>query len=52
MATKKRFLSEAVREGWTVVFEHDVEMPLATLVESAGRVEARPVEIEAATRES
>jgi glyoxylase-like metal-dependent hydrolase (beta-lactamase superfamily II) len=45
LATKKRFLPEAVREGWLVVFEHDVETPVARLAEDEGRVGARPVEL-------
>jgi len=34
LATKKKILPSAVREGWTVLFEHDRSMPLA-------RIEAR-----------
>jgi glyoxylase-like metal-dependent hydrolase (beta-lactamase superfamily II) len=52
LETKKRFLPQAVREGWTVVFEHDAEMPLATLVEGRRGVEARPAEAGTFTRES
>jgi len=52
LATKKRFLPEAVREGWYVIFEHDPEIPLATLTEEGGRVEARSVESVADTRGS
>jgi glyoxylase-like metal-dependent hydrolase (beta-lactamase superfamily II) len=48
LATKKRFLPEAVREGWLVVFEHDAEAPVATLVEEKGRVGFRPAELETA----
>jgi glyoxylase-like metal-dependent hydrolase (beta-lactamase superfamily II) len=42
LATKKDVLGRAVAEEWTVVFEHDDRLPLATLVEDGGRVEARP----------
>jgi glyoxylase-like metal-dependent hydrolase (beta-lactamase superfamily II) len=52
LATKKRFLPEAVREGWYVVFEHDPEILLGVLGEVDGRLEARPVEAETATRGS
>ena len=50
LATKKRFLPEAVREGWHVIFEHDPETPLATLSEEGGRVKARSAEFVADTR--
>ena len=49
LATKKRFLPEAVREGWCVIFEHDPEVPVATLTEEGGRVEVRPFEVETVT---
>lgn len=41
LASKKRFLPRAVREGWWVVFEHDADLPLAGLHEQHGRVRAR-----------
>jgi glyoxylase-like metal-dependent hydrolase (beta-lactamase superfamily II) len=46
LATKKRLLPVAVAERWRIVFEHDPGMPLATLTESHGRLEARPVQLE------
>lgn len=35
-------LPRAVREGWTVVFEHDRRTPVARLVERDGRIAAEP----------
>lgn len=46
LATKKRILPEAVREGWFVVFEHDRVTPLAVLRDEDGNVVAHPVESE------
>jgi glyoxylase-like metal-dependent hydrolase (beta-lactamase superfamily II) len=46
LASKKRFLPQALREGWLLVFEHDDRMPLATLDERDGRLVARPAEVE------
>jgi len=43
LATKKRLLAEAAREGWYVVFEHDREIPMGILEEQGGRLKARPV---------
>jgi glyoxylase-like metal-dependent hydrolase (beta-lactamase superfamily II) len=45
LATKKRLLPLAAAEGWRVVFEHDAGMPLATLTDRNGRLEARPVDL-------
>jgi len=47
LESKKRLLPQAVREGWTVVFEHDDRVPLAVLGEREGRIEARPLATEA-----
>jgi glyoxylase-like metal-dependent hydrolase (beta-lactamase superfamily II) len=44
LATKKRFLSEAARERWRLVFEHDREIPLAVLEEADGKLQARAIE--------
>jgi hypothetical protein len=44
LATKRRILPEAAREGWLLVFEHDDEMPWATLVEKDGRLRAQAVD--------
>jgi glyoxylase-like metal-dependent hydrolase (beta-lactamase superfamily II) len=41
LATKRRILPQAAREGWLLVFEHDGEMPVATLEEKDGRLRAR-----------
>jgi hypothetical protein len=46
LETKKRVLSQAAEENWRLVFEHDDGMPLGTLVETEGRLQARPVELE------
>jgi glyoxylase-like metal-dependent hydrolase (beta-lactamase superfamily II) len=47
LASKKRILPLAAREGWRVVFEHDLDLPLATLQETAGKLRAVPVPVEA-----
>jgi glyoxylase-like metal-dependent hydrolase (beta-lactamase superfamily II) len=44
LASKRRILPEAAREGWLLVFEHDEEMPAATLEEKDGRLRARAAE--------
>lgn len=46
LTTKKRLLPVAAAEGWRIVFEHDAGMPLATLTERNGRLQARPVDLE------
>jgi glyoxylase-like metal-dependent hydrolase (beta-lactamase superfamily II) len=46
LETKKRVLSKAAAENWRLVFEHDDGLPLGTLVEVDGRLQARPVEAE------
>lgn len=47
LASKKRLLPEAAREGWYLVFEHDEQLPLGVLQEREGRLEARPAPVEA-----
>jgi glyoxylase-like metal-dependent hydrolase (beta-lactamase superfamily II) len=42
LATKKRFLPQAARERWTVVFQHDAAVPLGTIEESGGTLRVRP----------
>jgi len=42
IASKKRFLPEAVRNDWLIVFEHDADTPIASLHEEGGRIVARP----------
>jgi glyoxylase-like metal-dependent hydrolase (beta-lactamase superfamily II) len=44
LATKKRLLPRAAREGWRVIFEHDDGLPLATLAEERGTLVAHPWE--------
>jgi hypothetical protein len=46
LSTKKHVLPRAAAEGWRVVFEHDLDLPLARIVEREGRFEARPLERE------
>jgi glyoxylase-like metal-dependent hydrolase (beta-lactamase superfamily II) len=43
LESKKRLLPQAAREGWRLVFEHDPDVPLATLEERDGRLAVRPV---------
>ena len=40
---KKRLLPQAAREGWTCLFYHDPEQPLARIVEEEGKFRAVPV---------
>ena len=47
LESKKRILPMAARERWRVVFEHDLDLPLATLEETGGRLRAVPVTVEA-----
>ncbi|HZN54442.1 MAG TPA: MBL fold metallo-hydrolase [Candidatus Polarisedimenticolaceae bacterium] len=47
LASKKRILTEAAREGWRLVFEHDDQLPLATLAEEDGKLRAVPCAVEA-----
>jgi len=46
LRSKKRLLPEAVREGWTVVFEHDPTTPMGVLMEREGRIALRPAAAE------
>jgi len=46
LATKKRVLPQAAREGWTLFFEHDPEVPAARLEETApGKFRVHPVPV-------
>ncbi len=45
--SKKRILPQAARESWWLVFEHDAEIPLASLREESGRLRAVPCAVEA-----
>ena len=42
LASKKRVLPRAFREGWVVVFQHDADLPVGVLEERDGRLAARP----------
>ena len=46
LENKKKWIPQAAREGWIVVFAHDAQMPAAHLRERDGRYEAEPVRIE------
>jgi glyoxylase-like metal-dependent hydrolase (beta-lactamase superfamily II) len=43
LESKKRLLPQAAREGWWLLFEHDPDTALATLVESEGKLVHRPL---------
>ena len=45
LATKKRILPQALREGWHVVFAHDAKVPVAVLEEIEGKLRARPAPV-------
>ena len=47
LASKKRILGQAARDGWRVVFEHDDDLPLGVLHEEGGRLRAAPCVVEA-----
>jgi glyoxylase-like metal-dependent hydrolase (beta-lactamase superfamily II) len=47
LESKKRILGTAAREGWRIVFEHDIDVPLAVLEEQGGRLRAAPLVVEA-----
>jgi glyoxylase-like metal-dependent hydrolase (beta-lactamase superfamily II) len=47
LASKKRILSMAAREGWRLVFEHDADLPLGVLEEDRGKLRAVPCPVEA-----
>lgn len=47
LASKKRLLPRAAREGWILVFEHDADLPVGVLEEKGGKLAARPFEPEA-----
>lgn len=40
LEAKKKLLPQAAREGWTCLFYHDPEAPLARIVERAGKLSA------------
>jgi glyoxylase-like metal-dependent hydrolase (beta-lactamase superfamily II) len=47
LASKKRILPMAAREGWRLVFEHDADLPLGVLEEDRGKLRAVPCPVEA-----
>jgi glyoxylase-like metal-dependent hydrolase (beta-lactamase superfamily II) len=47
LASKKRILPMAAREGWRLVFEHDADLPLGLLEEDGGKLRAVPCAVEA-----
>jgi glyoxylase-like metal-dependent hydrolase (beta-lactamase superfamily II) len=47
LASKKRILTAAARDGWRLVFEHDEDMPLGILNEVGGKLRAVPCAVEA-----
>jgi glyoxylase-like metal-dependent hydrolase (beta-lactamase superfamily II) len=51
LENKQRWLPLAAAEDWLCFFEHDPDLPIGRLTETApGRFEARPVEAEAGSR--
>ena len=47
LESKKRILPRIAREGWRVVFEHDVDLPFGLLEETDGKLRAVPLAVEA-----
>jgi len=47
LASKKRILPMAAREGWRLVFEHDADLPLGVLEDERGKLRAVPCHVEA-----
>lgn len=45
LATKKKVFPRALREDWTIIFEHDAELPCGVLVEQNGRLRAEAREL-------
>jgi glyoxylase-like metal-dependent hydrolase (beta-lactamase superfamily II) len=46
LQNKKKWLADAVRNRWIVLFGHDVKVPAARLHESAGKISIEPVVID------
>jgi glyoxylase-like metal-dependent hydrolase (beta-lactamase superfamily II) len=46
LENKKKWLPQAAREGWTVVFAHEPRMPVVKLVERNGAIEAEAASLE------
>jgi len=45
LENKKRWIPEAVREGWIALFAHDPKVPAAYLRSRDGNWEAEPVQV-------
>ena len=45
LETKRKWLAEFVKDGWTVVLGHDPDFPAGTLHEKDGKVEFVPVDL-------
>ena len=45
LETKRRWLGEIVKQGWTVMFGHDADVPAATLHEHDGKVVFEPMDL-------
>ena len=45
LESKRKWIAEAVKNGWIVAFGHDPEFAAATLHEAGGKVEFEPVEL-------
>src|ERR1700690_3157077 len=46
LENKKKWIPEALREGWLAIFAHDAKVPAAYLRERGGRWEAEPAEVD------
>jgi glyoxylase-like metal-dependent hydrolase (beta-lactamase superfamily II) len=46
LENKKKWIPEAIREGWIALFAHDPKVPAAYLRERDGKWEAEPVTID------
>jgi glyoxylase-like metal-dependent hydrolase (beta-lactamase superfamily II) len=46
LENKKKWIPEALREGWLALFAHDANVPAAWLREREGRWEAEPAEVD------
>jgi glyoxylase-like metal-dependent hydrolase (beta-lactamase superfamily II) len=45
LETKRKWVADIVRNGWTVIFGHDPEYPAATLREARGKIEIEPMDL-------
>jgi glyoxylase-like metal-dependent hydrolase (beta-lactamase superfamily II) len=46
LENKKKWLPQAAREGWTVIFGHEPHMPAAKLIDRNGVIEAQAVSLD------